>query len=711
MKARSEPPPAPGKTPPTPRASDAGTAPGWGVRLGEACVLAVGVTLLAAVPTALRTAGAGGSFLGGWLVATAVLLPLVVLSLLFVRAAGRGFRGLVGVEPPRSVGLGLALWIGLSVPVLTLLAALLKATTHHKGLGGVTFGVVGAVAVGVCALVAQRLVALGQRLVARGVRPWTVSAAGGLIGALPVLALTLGRGAEGASASSIRAAILDGAIVLVATALASSVHLGEPARRLARVWGGPAAALLLMTGTARVESSPPLARAIRAGGGLAATLLGALEAWTDRDHDGVGAHFGGEDCDEGDPNRHPGALEVPGDGVDQDCDGLDPRAFDARHASEAGAAAPSATAAPSLPDVILVTLDTVRADHTSAYGYAEKTTPALEALAARGLLFDHAYAPASDPQRALMPLVSGRRYSQTPHDGGEWPKILPEVDTVAERMKRAGYATAAVVSFTWLSEEKGFAQGFDRFETAFSDAHPERSVTGAHALRRALKILEDSAAKARPLFLWVHLFDAHERYEVHPGIHFGKGRPGAYDGEIAFVDKQLGALVDAVAGGPRAERTAFVVHGSHGEGFGEHDVYGHGGELYGEMIHVPLVVVAPGLSPGRFSTDAVSTLDVAPTVLALGGADAAGVIGAPLLALAADPSKRHAPIYARARKRSVVVDWPLELMTLERKGDRTLLFDLAADPAQKQDVSAARGADVERLVALRKDFEHAAERD
>ena len=311
--------------------------------------MAVAVALFAAVPTALRTSGAGGSFPGGLLIGAAVLAPLLVLSLVLARAAGRGFRGLVGGESHRLVALGLAVWIGLAVPALAGLGALLKATTNHRGLGGAVFGVIGAFLVVVAAVLAHRIVGFGRSLAARGVRPAIVAAAGAAIAVIPVVvvAAPLARGqgaAAGDAAASVRAAVVDGAIALVATALCGSIELSGPLRRVARALGVPIAVGLVLAGAARVEWSPPLARAVQAGGGLAATILGALERWTDRDQDGVGAHFGGADCDEGDARSHPGAADLPDDGVDQDCDGADAVSPVAAGVASSGGSAPGESA-------------------------------------------------------------------------------------------------------------------------------------------------------------------------------------------------------------------------------------------------------------------------------------------------------------------------------------------------------------------------------
>jgi arylsulfatase A-like enzyme len=224
------------------------------------------------------------------------------------------------------------------------------------------------------------------------------------------------------------------------------------------------------------------------------------------------------------------------------------------------------------------------------------------------------------------------------------------------------------------------------------------------ALKAALSIWKELEKDPHPIFLWVHLFDAHERYLEHAGIKFGRGRSGAYDGEVAFVDRQLGALLDAVAASPRAARTAWIVHGSHGEAFSEHAFVGHGAELYEEVVRVPLVIALPAVSQGsRYQVDAVSTLDIAPTALALGGAPADGVAGASLVPiLEGDLGRRHGrPVYIRSAKRAVVIDWPLKLMKFERaRKDRLLLFDLGADPGELKDLTPTRGEDLQRLGAL-----------
>ncbi|HVY47704.1 MAG TPA: sulfatase [Minicystis sp.] len=695
--------------------------PGAGARVLDAAARGLGVALLASIPAALRTSAAGGRFFDGLVVSAAVLVPLVAAAILLARAAGRGFRSVALGGSPRAIVLGIALWMGLSLGPIALFGALLKATTHHRGLGGAAFGAAALVIAVVAALLSRRLVALGDRLVARGAKPALVAAVGAVIAVVPMLvaAAPLGMNGEGADEAAVRATILDAAIVLVATALASSLDLREPVRRLASLVGAPLAVVAVVVGFARVEVGRGVGRAVHAGGGFAATVLGVFEHWTDNDGDGEGSHFGGHDCDDGDPRRHTGAIEIPGNGVAEDCAGLDaPAPLRAAEVIDLPAPPPGATAIPAStrpgagapepgfargrdadarPDILLVTLDTVGAGHASAYGYEKPTTPFLAELARRGVLFAHAYASGAEPQRALTPLVSGRRLHATAHDKRPWPTLLPEVDTLAERLERAGYHTAAVTSFTWLSDERGFAQGFRVFRPVFELAHPERQVTGGFAAKEAAKIAADVAHDPHPVFLWVHLFDAHEKYLPHPGIDMGKGKVGAYDGEVAFVDRTVGEIVRAFTEARGAERTAVFVHGSHGEAFGEHHAFGHGGDLYDEVLHVPFVAVVPGGAHGTYEKAAVSTMDLAPTVCELARADRDGFEGVSLAPiLRGDFSAAHGPVYARTQKRAALVDWPMKLLVSERH-KKTALYDLAQDPAERHDVADERDADVARL--------------
>jgi len=706
-------------------------------RAGSGDEVGLGVLLagVAAIPSTLRAAGRGAPALDAWLVATAAwALLLVPVSLAMPRAA-RGLRGLVGRAAPREWLLGLGLAASLGAAGLVVLASVLHAKTHHRGLGGGVFGIVGGAVLVGAALAAGRLVVIGRELAARGVRReiLAVVPAGAALAAVALLGSPLARRAT--DGAPLRAAMWDLLLGVGLVALSRLVRLSDGASPALRLGGVPAFAFVVVAGGLRVETSTA-GPALVEGGGLPGAALSALGAWSDRDGDGHAAHFGGRDCDEGDPRRHPGAHDAPGDGVDADCDGQDP----AREAAGSGvpsataasarpsgspaasasaredAAAPSSAAAPDAPasdpagsrearpDLIVVTLDTVRADRTSLHGYAKKTTPTLDELATSGVVFDHAYAAAADTQRALVPVVSGRSLRETPHAGGEWPVLDDKPEMLAERLAKAGYRTGAVTSFTWLRKDRGFAQGFELFdESPFRENHPERKVTGARAIDAAIAAHRELASGDKPLYLWVHLFDAHARYLPHDGLSFGTGEAGLYAGEIAYVDRELGRLVAAVREGPRGKRTVFVVHGSHGEAFGEHGAKGHGTQLFDEVLHVPMLIAGDAMSPRHIET-AVSVYDVAATVADLARADASGLSGVSLVPALRGEALSRPPVVAHSTRRVAVIDWPLKLLSFRQKSGKLnlALYELAADPGEKNDLSKTRTDDKNRLDALRK---------
>jgi choline-sulfatase len=671
------------------------------IAAGPTLALALVAAVVASVPATARAFRAGGSLVGATIVGTAILLPVVAGLLTISRAASRGFRLVTGRSLAAGQSTTLALFVGLVAPVLLALGTLLKDGTNHRGLGGATFAVLSLFMVVAMAFVSVRIITTGNWLVTKGLPDRIVALLLAAVAVLPTVTVgfVLLRGSDGSSvAPFVTAAVIDGLLLAVVSAAALSFDLGERWTGLGRRFGVPIAGAVFVVGAMWLMLSAPLSSAMQRGGGLASTLVGRLERWTDRDGDGAGSHFGGRDCDDGDAQRSPGALDVPGDGIDQDCDGHDAAILKEeapRSASPAPAtpsqATPQATPTMGAPHVVLVTLESVRADHLNLYGYGQETSPKLTAIAARGVVFDHAFSPASDPQRAVMPLFSGRRFADTPRDRREWPTLKDEAETLAERLKGKGYETHGISSFQWLSRERGFAQGFDEFVEIFRDEHPERGVTGPLALRSFRATLERLDPTPKPQFIWLHLFDAHEEWRRHDGLAFGKGETGAYDSEIAFVDRLLGDVDAALAKSPLGGKTLLVVHGTYGESLGERSKQGTRAELTNEHVRVPLVVAGPGITPARISDRAVSTSRVPELILSR-----AGVAPAEDLLTAAAP-----PVLLETTRRRAVVVFPWKLVASDRKGkERLLLFHLVEDPGETKDRSGDEPEKLRELSAL-----------
>lgn len=277
---------------------------------------------------------------------------------------------------------------------------------------------------------------------------------------------------------------------------------------------------------------------------------------------------------------------------------------------------PAPAPRPTGPSVVLVTLDTTRADHLGPYGATEAETPTLDALAARGRVFERAYssAPLTIPSHSTM--FTGRAPpSHGVRDNGDF--VLPdEAITLAERFQAAGWATAAFTSAFPTHRRWGFSQGFD----VYRDPLPrDPAVRDWRDQRRADEVVEDALGILPtldgPAFVWLHLFDAHWPYDPpEPWASRHPGRP--YDGEIAFADAQLGRFLEAFEA--RFGDTLVVVTADHGEGLGDGGEQTHGFLLHDGTLHVPLVMAGPGVPPGREDA-VVSHVDLAPTLLALAG--------------------------------------------------------------------------------------------
>jgi len=265
--------------------------------------------------------------------------------------------------------------------------------------------------------------------------------------------------------------------------------------------------------------------------------------------------------------------------------------------------------------VLFVTLDTTRADYLGCYGRAEARTPNIDRLAKEGTLFRQCRtcSPFTFPSHAsimtgLYPYDHGARRNGTGR--------LSEANvTLAEVLKGAGYATRAAVASFVLDQKFGLSQGFDEYR----DVIVRDFVDELHAERRGDDVCDDAVAMlesltGQPFFLWVHFYDPHYPYLSDRGLD--PASPAAYEEEIAFMDGQIGRLVDALARLGRDRDTLVVLVGDHGEGLGQHQELLHGTFLYESTLHVPLILWCPERVPaGRVVESQVRSVDIAPTVM------------------------------------------------------------------------------------------------
>ncbi|HEY3357062.1 MAG TPA: sulfatase-like hydrolase/transferase [Polyangia bacterium] len=441
---------------------------------------------------------------------------------------------------------------------------------------------------------------------------------------------------------------------------------------------------------------------------FAAPLSLALRAAIDLDRDGYSPVLGGNDCNDLDADVNPGAFDWPDDGIDQNCDGVD--ATVRRSKPPPVAAIPPTV--PQNPNILLVTIDTVRADHYGAYGYPRATSPALDALGREGAVFENGFAHAPSTRYSMPAILTGRFPSRINWGTAWWPNVLPDNPRLPVALKQAGYTTGAIFNYRYFDTIRQFDIGFDVYDNANSRLHQgtyDPATHGSSAREQtdaAIRFVDQH--QGQKFFLWVHYYDPHWFYEAHPDdptTVFGQGaaaagkaggRPGdlvdLYDGEIRYTDNQFARLVAHLKELGLYDRTIFVVTGDHGEGFGEHGIDFHGYHLYNPQTKVPIVVRVPGLAPQR-PREPVSHVDLVPTLveLARGRLDPRflGRSFVDLLATGAGPARRifQEVMYEgpTVRKAIVARDWKLIYNAVP---DQTFeLYHLSEDPLETHDVS------------------------
>lgn len=361
------------------------------------------------------------------------------------------------------------------------------------------------------------------------------------------------------------------------------------------------------------------------------------------------------------------------------------------------------------PSVILITIDTLRADHLGCYGSQTVKTPTLDALAHDGILFERAISqvPLTWPSHAVI--LTGTYPFQNGVQDFTGQPLAPRFRSVAQAFQQSGYATGAVVSAFVLDRSWGLARGFDFYDDAFSAVTFEKKDAGLVDRRAGESVAHAIAwlkkTPRRPFFLWLHLYDPHSPYDP-PEPYRSEYRGHLYDGEIAYADHQLGSLMAWLKLNHLYDSSLIIALSDHGESLGEHGEDEHGFFVYNSTVHVPLIVKPPagsGIASGR-RPEPVETAAVAPTLLQLAGwKDAADPIqrqfqSQPLFASKAPGTAATGnPAYSETFYPFSSFAWsPLHALESERfhfiQSPRAELYDLESDPAETKNLAAQQPA-------------------
>jgi len=352
-------------------------------------------------------------------------------------------------------------------------------------------------------------------------------------------------------------------------------------------------------------------------------------------------------------------------------------------------------------NVLLITLDTIRADRLGAYGFEGIDTPIIDSLAARGVTFTRAYSPTPLTLPAHTSIFSG---TFPPYhgvrDNGAFA-VPAELTLMAEVFQANGFATAAFVGAFVLDSRFGLDQGFESY---FDDFElPRQNIIGLGTVQRPAEEVIDAALEwlegegSSPFFLWVHLYDPHTPY-APPEPYRSKYAGKPYLGEIAYTDAQIGRLLEGLSGRGVADDTFVVVVGDHGESLGEHGEIEHGFFVYEESIHVPLIISLPFAQlHGVRRSQLVSLVDIMPTVLEMSGLDLPPALqGLSLVPLfSGQPDDWRQYVYAETFYPRYHFGWS-ELQTVQDERYKLILspepelYDLLEDPDELNNLAGDR---------------------
>jgi arylsulfatase A-like enzyme len=499
-----------------------------------------------------------------------------------------------------------------------------------------------------------------------------------------------------------------GMLVAIA-ALAALVGVSAWPRPV-RGWIKAVLAMLPLLLVVVLGNAEPIRRPLLGTERLARLGLSLAASATDVDRDGFGFLFGGTDCAPLDPEVSPAAREIPGNGIDENCSGEDgvPEPSEPEETDE-HLQARIRRLLPTPPHILMITIDSARADRFSCYGYPEATTPNADRLAKSSALFLNAYSPGPNTHSSVPGLLTGRNTFSVSMSIDPATKMMIRMNednvTLAELLQEKGYRTAAVLSHRFFDKANRWDQGFDSWDVAVQSKAD--TISSPLLAQKAISLLRGHKLKhpAAPLFLWVHFYDPHANYMKHAGSPSGAGnRSKRYDGELWFTDRHAGQVI-AEARRQLGRNLVIVLSADHGDELGEHGRFGQHRSLHRENLWVPLMVQVPGLDPARIA-EPVSIIDIYPTLADLVGAEVPeGVRGESLLpGLIEGAMTERGPVFSEVSWRFanppehwVSVTSESARMLLEVNSSTREFYQLEEDPYEQDDLA---GAGLEEEVEL-----------
>jgi arylsulfatase A-like enzyme len=388
-------------------------------------------------------------------------------------------------------------------------------------------------------------------------------------------------------------------------------------------------------------------------------------------------------------------------------------------ATPSASAAPQASAAaekprgPSEPfNVLLLTVDSLRADMPWT-GYSRDIAPNLTALAKQSVVYENYYSLSSYTAKSVGGFLTGRYPSTLYRDGFFFTRYYDAGNVfLTELLSQKNIATIGWHGHLYFGRGKGLEQGFSTWELVPGltfDPQTDNSITSEKMTKLGIELLGKNGDKQ--FFAWAHYMDPHDQYNQHKeSPEFGRKGKDRYDSEVFYTDLWIGKLLDWAEQQPWWKRTAVIISADHGEAFGEHGMYKHAFEVWNELIHIPLIIKAPGVEP-RHITERRSAIDLAPTIFELmGQTPAAEFMGKSMVPeLYGAPPNNREPIVSELTEdshnppRRAIIQGDYKLITFGA-GAKYLLFNLKTDPGEQTDLSKTEPEKLEEMKALSKGF-------